>query len=107
MSKHAAVNGLVISKIEKKKPIPVLKDGETDQSEENLEADMIAYYKIPVDYEIRGNFLGYIKFKRAVAKQRKMLNFDNETISIVQEDSTGAIIAQGELTIVGMPDEFF
>ena len=107
LSKHAAVNGLVISKIEKKKPIPVLKDGETDQSEENLEADMIAYYKIPVDYEIRGNFLGYIKFKRAVAKQRKMLNFDNETISIVQEDSTGAIIAQGELTIVGMPDEFF
>ena len=107
LSKHAAVNGLVISKIEKKKPIPVLKDGETDQSEENLEADMIAYYKIPVDYEIKGNFLGYIKFKRAVAKQRKMLNFDNETISIVQEDSTGAIIAQGELTIVGMPDEFF
>ena len=107
LSKHAAVNGLVISKIEKKKPMPVLKDGETDQSEENLEADMIAYYKIPVDYEIRGNFLGYIKFKRAVAKQRKMLNFDNETISIVQEDSTGAIIAQGELTIVGMPDEFF
>ena len=107
LSKHAAVNGLVISKIEKKKPVPVLKDGETDQSEENLEADMIAYYKIPVDYEIRGNFLGYIKFKRAVAKQRKMLNFDNETISIVQEDSTGAIIAQGELTIVGMPDEFF
>ena len=107
LSKHAAVNGLVISKIEKKKPMPVLKDGETDQSEENLEADMIAYYKIPVDYEIKGNFLGYIKFKRAVAKQRKMLNFDNETISIVQEDSTGAIIAQGELTIVGMPDEFF
>ena len=107
LSKHAAVNGLVISKIEKKKPVPVLKDGETDQSEENLEADMIAYYKIPVDYEIKGNFLGYIKFKRAVAKQRKMLNFDNETISIVQEDSTGAIIAQGELTIVGMPDEFF
>ena len=107
LSKHAAINGLVISKIEKKKPMPVLKDGETDQSEENLEADMIAYYKIPVDYEIRGNFLGYIKFKRAVAKQRKMLNFDNETISIVQEDSTGAIIAQGELTIVGMPDEFF
>ena len=107
LSKHAAINGLVISKIEKKKPMPVLKDGETDQSEENLEADMIAYYKIPVDYEIKGNFLGYIKFKRAVAKQRKMLNFDNETISIVQEDSTGAIIAQGELTIVGMPDEFF
>ena len=36
-----------------------------------------------------------------------MLNFDKETISIVQNDSAGAIIAQGELTIVGIPDEFF
>ena len=27
LSKHAAVNGLVISKIEKKKPKPVLKQG--------------------------------------------------------------------------------
>jgi hypothetical protein len=36
-----------------------------------------------------------------------MLNFDKETISIVQNDSTGAIIAKGELTIVGIPDEFF
>ena len=36
-----------------------------------------------------------------------MLNFDKETISIVQNDSTGAIIASGELTIVGLPNEFF
>ena len=36
-----------------------------------------------------------------------MLNFDKETISVVQNDSTGAIVAKGELTIVGMPNEFF
>ena len=107
LSKHAAVNGLVISKIEKKEPKPVLKAGMTDQSENNLQQEMISYYKIPVDYEIKGNFLGYIKFKRAVSKQKKMLNFDKETISVVQNDSTGAIVATGELTIVGMPDEFF
>ena len=107
LSKHAAVNGLVISKIEKKEPKPVLKVGVTDQSEDNLQKEMVSYYKIPVDYEIKGNFLGYIKFKRAVSKQKKMLNFDKETISVVQNDSTGAIVATGELTIVGMPDEFF
>ena len=107
LSKHAGVNGLVISKIEKKKPIPVMKDGVAKQSAENLTADMVSYYKIPVDYEIKGKFLGYIKFKRAVSKQKKMLNFDKETISIVQNDSTGAIIATGELTIVGLPNEFF
>ena len=107
LSKHAGVNGLVISKIEKKKPIPVMKDGVANQSAENLTADMVSYYKIPVDYEIKGKFLGYIKFKRAVSKQKKMLNFDKETISIVQNDSTGAIIATGELTIVGLPNDFF
>ena len=107
LSKHAAVNGLVISKIEKKEPKPVLKVGVTEQSDNNLQKEMVSYYKIPVDYEIKGNFLGYIKFKRAVSKQKKMLNFDKETISVVQNDSTGAIVAKGELTIVGMPNEFF
>ena len=67
----------------------------------------MSYYTIPVEYEIKGNFLGYIKFKRSIAKSNKMLNFDKETISIVQNSSTGAIIAEGELTIVGIPDEFF
>ena len=107
LSRYAAVNGLIISKIEKKKPIPVLKSGIASQSNDNLKADMVSYYKIPVDYEIKGKFLGYIKFKRAVSKQKKMLNFDKETISVVQNDSTGTIIATGELTIVGLPNEFF
>ena len=107
LSRHAGVNGLVISKIEKKKPIAVMKAGIAEQSENNLTQDMVSYYKIPVDFEIKGKFLGYIKFKRAVSKQKKMLNFDKETISVVQNDSTGAIVATGELTIVGMPDEFF
>ena len=107
LSRHAGVNGLVISKIEKKKPIAVMKEGIAKQSENNLKPEMISYYKIPVDFEIKGKFLGYIKFKRAVYKQQKMLNFDKETISVVQNDSTGAIVATGVLTIVGLPNEFF
>ena len=107
LSRHAGVNGLVISKIEKNKPIAVMKEGIAEQSENNLTQDMVSYYKIPVDFEIKGKFLGYIKFKRAVSKQKKMLNFDKETISVVQSDSTGAIVATGVLTIVGLPDEFF
>ena len=107
LSRHAGVNGLVISKIEKKKPIAVMKEGIAEQSENNLTQDMVSYYKIPVDFEIKGKFLGYIKFKRAVSKQKKMLNFDKETISVVQSDSTGAIVATGVLTIVGLPNEFF
>tara|TARA_B100000427_G_scaffold196389_1_gene163233 strand:+ start:1077 stop:1715 length:639 start_codon:yes stop_codon:yes gene_type:complete len=107
LSKYASANGLVISKIEKKKPKPVFKPGVTPQSGNNIKKDMVSHYKIPVDYEITGNFLGFIKFKRAVSKSKKSLNFDKETISVVQNDSTGAIVVRGELTIVGLPDEFF
>ena len=107
LSKYAGVNGLIISKIEKKKPKPVLKSGAAEQAAELLNKSDVSYFKIPVEYEIKGNFLGYIKFKRAIAKSKKMLNFDKEKISIVQNDSTGSIIATGELTIVGIPDEFF
>jgi len=107
LSRFAAVNGLVISRISKKKPIPVLKQGIAAQAENLIEKNMVSYYKIPVVYEIKGKFLGFIKFKRAVSKSNKMLNFDKETVSVVQGDSTGTIVAQGELTIVGLPDEFF
>ena len=107
LSKFAAVNGLVISKIEKQKPKPVSKDGTIIEDLTTLELGSISYYKIPVEYEITGNFLGYIKFKRDISKSKKMLNFDKEMISVVQESTTGAIIATGNLTIVGLPDEFF
>ncbi len=107
LSSYASVNGLVISKIEKKKLKPVLKPGIAAQAENLIKKEMVSYYKIPVDYEIKGNFLGFIKFKRAVARSKKMLNFDKETISIVQNDATGAIVARGELTIVGLPNDFF
>ena len=69
----------------------------------------IAYYTIPVDFEITGNFLGYIKFKRQLSLSQKMLNFDKESIKVVkgQGDSTGAIKVNGTLTIVGLADDFF
>lgn len=107
LSVYAENNGLTISKIEKKEPEPVMKKGKAKQSKDKLKISMVSYYKIPVVYEIKGNFLRYIKFKRAVSKSKKSLNFENEIISIVQNDSSGAIIAKGELTIVGLPNDFF
>ena len=50
MSKYAGVNGLTISKIQKKKPKPVLKDGVAQQAEELLKKTDVSYYKIPVEY---------------------------------------------------------
>ena len=76
-------------------------------SEKKTEKKSIAYYRIPVSYEIKGNFLGYIKFKRQVSLSQKMLNFDKESIKVLKGDTTNAIVVTGVLTIVGLPDEFF
>ncbi len=107
LSRFAGAYGLVISKIEKNKPKPVMKPGIAEQPADLLQADQVSYFKIPVTFEIKGNFLSYIKFKRAVAKSKKMLNFDKELINVEQNDKNGAVIVTGELTIVGLPNEFF
>ena len=60
-----------------------------------------------MDFEITGNFIGYIKFKRALSISKKMLNFDKESIKVVKGDTTGAIKVSGTLTIVGLADDFF
>ena len=119
LSYYAGINGLVISKIEKKDIKEVSKtaalakaEGKKAKKASKSKAKVkkkkdVAYYTIPVTFEINGNFLGYIKFKRALSLSKKMLNFDKESIKVVQGDSTGAIRVNGILTIVGLTDEFF
>jgi|TARA_B100001121_G_scaffold114397_1_gene100724 hypothetical protein len=118
LSEYAGQNDLIISKIEKKDIKEVMKaaalakaDGKKVKKKTKKtqvkNVKNIAYYLIPVDFEIDGNFIGYIKFKRALSLSNKMLNFDKESIQVVKGDSTGAIKVRGTLTIVGLPDEFF
>ena len=112
LSYHAEINGLVISRIEKMKILEVTKSEALGKKKEastskKKQKENIAYYTIPVKFEIRGDFLGYIKFKRALSLSKKMLNFDKESIKVVKRDATGAIVANGTLTIVGLTDEFF
>ena len=117
LSEYAGQNDLVITSIEKKQIKEVLKatalaqaDGKKAKKVKKTQVKSvknIAYYLIPVDFEIDGNFIGYIKFKRALSLSQKMLNFDKESIQVVKGDSTGTIKVKGTLTIVGLPDEFF
>ena len=112
LSEYAYENGLTITKITKGKPQPIMKSSliksktKKKKKKGKVTKASIAYYKIPVKFEIKGNFLGYIKFKRAVSLSNKMLNFDNEIIKVVKGNTTNAIAASGPLTIVGLPDEF-
>ena len=115
LSEYASINGLIISKINKGTPSAVSKSSlskskkkkkKKKSKKKQTQKKSIAYYRIPVSYEIKGNFLGYIKFKRQVSLSQKMLNFDKESIKVVKSDTTGAIVVSGVLTIVGLKDEF-
>ena len=118
LSEFADQNNLIISKIEKKEIKEVSKSDalakvskkkkkKKKKSTKTKSVANIAYYIIPVDFEITGNFLGYIKFKRQISLSQKMLNFDKESIRVVKGDTTGTIKVNGTLTIVGLANEFF
>ena len=121
LSVYAGQNNLVISKIQKGKLKPVGKAAAIASTKKKKNKKKkakkkkakltnkknIAYYKIPVNFQIKGNFLGYIKFKREVAMSQKMLNFDKESIKVIKGDTTSTVVVSGTLTIVGLPDEFF
>ena len=108
LSKFAAANGLVVSKIDKKKPKPVFlnKKGKvTKKKPKKVTKKNVSYFTIPVKFEVKGNFLGYIRFKRELSKSNKMLNFEKELIKLEKEGSSG-IVVTGELSIVGLTNEF-
>ncbi len=114
ISKFALLNGLSIINLTKSEPKAVSGSGSSEQnsnnsdqnaSNENPEGQQVMYYKIPVDYEIQGNFLSYLKFRRALSKSQKVINFDKEEITMIAE-MQGQILSKGTLSIVGLPDEY-
>ena len=115
LSYYAGLNNLIISKIEKQDIKGVSKadalakaSGKKSKKKKTKKKkpSTMAYYTIPVTFEITGNFLGYIKFKRALSLSQKMLNFDKETIQVIKGNTTGAIKVSGTLTVVGLGDEY-
>ena len=117
ISKYALMNGLSITNLKKGEAKGVAGDAASQSSEqttendtdqnlvENSEGQQIIYYKIPVEYEIQGNFLSYLKFRRALSKSQKVINFDKEEIN-VQKEIQGQILSKGTISIVGLPDEY-
>mgnify|MGYP001354637984 FL=1 len=95
--KFTSKNGLSITNLNKGEVLAVLNQG-TDPQE-------VIYYKIPVEYEIQGNFLSYLKFRRALSKSNKVINFDREEINN-QEEIQGQILSKLTISVVGLPDEY-
>ncbi len=69
------------------------------------EGGNILYYQIPVDYEIMGTFIGYLKFRRALSKSLKVINFDKEEINLLKQPQ-GQVLAKGTISIVGLANEY-
>ncbi len=115
ISKYALLNGLSIINLKKSELVAVngpeltqqTTESSTDQNTttENPEGQQVMYYKIPVEYEIQGNFLSYLKFRRALSKSQKVINFDKEEINTIAEIQ-GQILSKGTISIVGLPNEY-
>ena len=119
ISKFALINGLSITNLKKGEPKAVVGDpqaqntGQTTENSsdqnttttENPEGQKELYYTIQVDYEIQGNFLSYLKFRRALSKSQKVINFDKEEINTIAEIQ-GQILSKGTISIVGLPSEY-
>jgi len=122
ISKFAQINGLSITNLKKGEPKSVAgaaQDQSIEQTTEqtteqitentttteNQEGQNVMYYTIPVEYEIQGNFLSYLKFRRALSKSQKVINFDKEEITTIAEIQ-GQILSKGTISIVGLPNEY-
>ncbi|MDC1155471.1 pilus assembly protein PilO [Candidatus Pelagibacter sp.] len=113
ISKFALLNGLSIVNLKKSEPKAVNGSNQTstennseqNSSSENNDGQQVLYYEIPVEYEIRGNFLSYLKFRRALSKSSKVINYDKEEITTIKEIQ-GQILSKGTISIVGLPNEY-
>ena len=122
ITNFAMINGLKIASIAKGEPQAVDSNQNSEDANQNPEDanqnpedanqnpedtnqnSTVLYYKIPVTYKIRGNYLGYLKFRRALSKSTKVINFDKETITV--DAKSGKILSEGIISIVGLPDEY-
>lgn len=108
LSTYATSNGLNITKLVKGNTqkinvggtTAIVKDGKPTAQGTQY------YYKIPVAFQIKGSYIGYLKFRLALSKSSKFINFDNEKITVNQGDKTNSITADVTISIVGLPDEF-
>ena len=107
ISNFAMTNGLIIVNITKGEPQAVGANGNSTEQTENTETEtnaQVLYYKIPVNYKISGGYLGYLKFRRALSKSSKVINFDKEIITV--DATSGKILSEGTISIVGLPNEY-
>lgn len=91
---------LKVSKLERGKEEPVYANNVKENN--NQDKGPISYYKILVKYQVVGNYLFYMKFKKELAEMEKIINFENEEITIIPEKK-GQISADGIISVARLP----
>ena len=71
-----------------------------DNNSENCQK--VAYFKMLVNYEIRGDFMNYIKFRNNIASEQKIVNIEKEEI-FEDEEMPGSIVARATVSLVKAP----
>ena len=108
LSTYATSNGLNITNLVKGNAQKVNVGGAPATSKDGKPAapGTQYYYKIPVTFQVKGSYIGYLKFRLALSRSNKFVNFDNEKITVNQGDKTNSVTADVAISIVGLPDEF-
>ena len=75
-----------------------------DSCEQNNEGicKEIAYYKMLVDFEIKGTFANYIEFRNIIASEKNIVNIESEEI-LRDNDIQSNIIAKTTVSLVKIP----
>lgn len=108
LSTYATSNGLNITNLVKGNAQKVNVSGAPTVGKDGKPAAPSGqyYYKIPVTFQVKGSYIGYLKFRLALSRSNKFVNFDTEKITVNQGDKTNSVTADVAISIVGLPDEF-
>ena len=102
MTKTAKEYGLSVDEMISGEQVPVYDQSTGNTSGENL--GTLSYYTLPVTWKITGTYLGYLKYRKEISKSKKYVYFHKETITARKNSNPGEILAEGELSIVQLPD---
>ena len=98
--------GLSVDDIHRKERVPVYDPNTDGQNTDGQNSGTPLYFTLPVTWKISGTYLGYLKYRREISATKKHIHFHKETIVAQENARPGEILAEGTISIVGLPDEY-
>lgn len=110
ISTLALTHQLLVARLAKADEEPVFDTAVNDQSDATNNNDgktilkRVSFYKIRVMFEITGNYVRYTSFRRELAKLKKIVNIDDERITVLDSgEQKGGVKVSATLSTYRMP----